>query len=72
MHRHDCDLWLPPAPSSYRNVYREGPNFLPRSPREQRSESMDMGKRGEVRDGGFRSVSAEILLLVNDGRAGKM
>lgn len=68
MHRHDCDLWVPPAPSSYRYFYREDPNFPPRTEREGRSESM----RGEVGDDGFRSVSAEILLLVNDGIAGKI
>lgn len=40
VHRHDCDLWRPPAPSSYRNVYWELRNFPPRSPRECSSESM--------------------------------
>ena len=40
VHRHDCDLWQPPAPSSYRNVYWEQRNFPPRSPRERSSESM--------------------------------
>lgn len=44
VHRHDCDLWQPPAPWSYSDVYREDPNFPPRSPREQRNESMDGGK----------------------------
>lgn len=43
MHRHGCDLWMPPAPSSYRNVYREDPNFPTQSPRERISESMDEG-----------------------------
>lgn len=40
VHRHDCDLWRPPAPSSYRNVYWELRNFPPRSPRECSSESI--------------------------------
>lgn len=31
---------------------------------------MDGGERGEAGGGGFRSVFAEILLMVNDGRAG--
>lgn len=35
MHRHGCDLWIPPAPSSYRNVYREDPNFPAQSPTEK-------------------------------------
>lgn len=44
MHRHDCDLWLPPAPSSYRNDYREEPNFPPTGHRGNRgSKSMDGG-----------------------------
>lgn len=43
MHRHGCDLWLPPASWSYRDVYEELPNFPERPPAERESEPMDAG-----------------------------
>lgn len=59
MHRHDCDLWEPPAPSSYRIVYREHRNFPPEITEgtEQRVHALK-----ECEDGGFRSVNAKMLL----------
>lgn len=69
MHRHGCDLWIPPAPSSYRNVYREDPNFPAQSPTEKQIHGWGAG--GAKGKRGFRSVSASICLLVNEWRARK-
>lgn len=77
MHRHDGDLWLPPAPSSYR---KRGIPTSPLTVTEGAEEACPWveggGERGETGEGGFRSVSAEISLffffLVNDGRAATM
>lgn len=68
MHRHDCDLWQPPAPSSRTNVYREDANFPPRSPRQLGSESMD-GGRGARRETARGSAAWPPICSLQDERA---
>lgn len=68
VHRHDCDLWQPPAPSSRTNVYREDANFPPRSPRQLGSESMD-GGRGARRETARGSAAWPPICSLQDERA---
>lgn len=81
MHRHDGDLWLPPAPSSYRKrVYGEESQLPPsRSQKERRKRVHGWREGGKgVRREKVDSAACPpksrffFFFLVNDGRAATM